>query len=93
MGSVGAWNAMSSSLGPVWAGSTGVELDLLAFAQLIECGVVDGTTVEEDILTTIRGLDEAEPSVTNEPGYGSGRHVCSSLERTWTPVGVLRTRF
>ncbi len=46
----------------------GVELDLLAFAQLIECGVVDGATVEEDILTTIRGLDEAEPSVSNEPG-------------------------
>jgi hypothetical protein len=51
-----------------------IELDLLAFDQMIEAGTLDGADMDEGILATVIRLDEAEALGGVKPFHGSHGH-------------------
>src|SRR5215216_8126066 len=61
-------------LGALVAG-LGVVGDLRALGQRLEAVGVDAGVVDEQVLATLVGRDEAEALVVVEPLHGSGRHV------------------
>src|SRR4051794_11681962 len=64
-------------LRPLVAG-LGVIGDLRALGERLEAAGVDGAVVDEEVLATVVGRDEAEALVVVEPLHGSGRHEKSS---------------
>src|SRR5215210_3568235 len=59
----------------------GIEGDLRALGQRLEAVGVDAGVVDEEVLATLIGRDEAEALVVVEPLHGSGRHDFSSMAR------------
>jgi hypothetical protein len=52
------------------------EVDLLAFDEAVQASTLDGGNVDEDVLTAIIGLDEAEALGGVEPLDRSSCHLC-----------------
>lgn len=57
-----------------------VEINLRAFNETIEAGLVNGLDMHKDVVATVVGHDEAKTPVHVKPLHSPARHVCSPLE-------------
>src|SRR6266536_2757842 len=68
-----------------------VELDALAFGERLVAAALDGRMMNEAILLTILGRDEAKALRIVEPLYRAGRTHCGTPKYCWR-VGVRKCR-